>query len=414
MLDKTSLIMRQDEQNKKLLLLKQIKIILESLMFSSQSFTGRSSWQNFSGTMTIFARHVLSVLEDGISNTDLNDNSSQLAYSNSSNTSLSCSPNDQRCKSSRSNSHTKSLNTLWLFVTTTLATNEITDLNIDPSSEEKLAKKNFSTFYNEIIDDSHHVERKLSILSSKSILSISDQCNLPLEWITYSLRQNVLLNQLVYLLRDHVQMRNYYRASAFVLDRSFTEDFLNYIRAYEFRDFKILSRVKRNFYEIDSPQNEVTQSGGLKSSPSASVNLPSNGRTESNLSVSPASSRNSSVTTSSFSSNLGKAAIIGCAEDCVGNTNTLVEHAVNEVNHLTLKRNAKSHRRMFSVPNVQINVVKRNNMTVDELMNESEQDESFSSNLSFNNGSNLNEEELKIEMMPSLLMKGINIFIKIF
>lgn len=61
---------RDEEQSishdHKLLLLKEIKISLESLMFDSQSFSARSSWQNFSGTMAIFARKILAILEDGI------------------------------------------------------------------------------------------------------------------------------------------------------------------------------------------------------------------------------------------------------------------------------------------------------------------------------------------------------------
>lgn len=45
-------------------------------------------------------------------------------------------------------------------------------------------------------------------------------------------------------------------------------------------------------------------------------------------------------------------------------TDSLIEQAIKEVNNLTLKRHAasKSHRRMDSFPNVQINVAKRNNM----------------------------------------------------
>jgi len=105
--------------------------------------------------------------------------------------------------------------------------------------------------------------RKLSTVSSKSILSISDQCNLPLEWIIYSLRQNILLNQLKYLVRDEKQMRCYYKASAFLLDKSFAEDFFNYIKAYELRDYSILSKVKRNFFSIE-PQTVSSHLVSLK------------------------------------------------------------------------------------------------------------------------------------------------------
>jgi len=43
---------------------------------------------------------------------------------------------------------------------------------------------------------------------------------------------------------------------------------------------------------------------------------------------------------------------------------SIVENAIKEVNHLTLKRNTASHRRMLSVPNIQINMAKRDSMAV--------------------------------------------------
>ena len=151
-----------------------------------------------------------------------------------------------------------SINVLWLFITNSLVSNEINHNQASLTDEETSAKKDFGSFYIQTINKDQTSDelllRKMSTISSNSILSISDQCNLPLEWIIYSLRQNILLNQLTFLVGDEKNVRNYYKSSAFLLDRSFADDFLNYIRAYELRDFNILSRVKRNFFNIE-PQS---------------------------------------------------------------------------------------------------------------------------------------------------------------
>lgn len=87
-----SMVVKQEQEisANKLVLLKQIKIALESIMFDNQSFTARASWQNFSGTMTIFARHILSVLENRIA---------VLELPRSPSSSVSCSPNELRIDS---------------------------------------------------------------------------------------------------------------------------------------------------------------------------------------------------------------------------------------------------------------------------------------------------------------------------
>ena len=73
-------------------------------MFDNQSFTGRSSWQ-ISGTMTTFARNILSVLEDGIIVADLQaDGHNNGSFINSPTTSsLSGSPNETRTSTISSN-----------------------------------------------------------------------------------------------------------------------------------------------------------------------------------------------------------------------------------------------------------------------------------------------------------------------
>ena len=96
MLDLSQFAKQNEELNTKLILLKQIKIALESIMFDNQSFLSRSSWQNFSGTMTIFARHILSVLEDGLSVLELPGSAAS---------SISCSPSEFRASSKQHNSH---------------------------------------------------------------------------------------------------------------------------------------------------------------------------------------------------------------------------------------------------------------------------------------------------------------------
>ena len=68
------LALRCEEQldNRKLALLRQIKLSVESLMLDSGSgiLSGdglnRSSWHSYTGVMAAFARHLLAVLEDGL------------------------------------------------------------------------------------------------------------------------------------------------------------------------------------------------------------------------------------------------------------------------------------------------------------------------------------------------------------
>lgn len=93
-----NMVVRQEQEvgTNKLLLLKQIKIALESIMFDNQGFTARASCQNFSGTMTIFARHILSVLEDRIA---------VLELPRSASSSISCSPNEPRFDHKQQNHH---------------------------------------------------------------------------------------------------------------------------------------------------------------------------------------------------------------------------------------------------------------------------------------------------------------------
>ena len=271
MLDLNSLI-KQDDLNRKLTLLKQIKIVLESLMFDNGCMSARSSWQNFSGTMTIFSRHVLAILEDNIVIVEAASCGSEpypAPFTFSPATSLSCSPIRHSRSSTNSSQGTvdsrtsrSSSNALWLFVTSVLHPhNQKLDKNEaiitkELASVEIAAKKDFNLIFNQLMSqhstDEDNASRKLSEVSMKSNAStaVEPQANLSLEWISQSLRQNILLNQLMFLLCDESQTRSYYRKSAFVLDRSFVEDFLNYIRAYEKRDYSILSKIKRNFFSI--------------------------------------------------------------------------------------------------------------------------------------------------------------------
>ena len=239
-------------------------------MFDNGCMSARSSWQNFSGTMTIFSRHVLAILEDNIVIVEAASCGSEpypAPFTFSPATSLSCSPIRHSRSSTNSSQGTvdsrtsrSSSNALWLFVTSVLHPhNQKLDKSEAITSKELAsveieAKKDFNLIFNQLMSqhsDEDNVSRKMSEISMKSNASTAvEQTNLSLEWISQSLRQNILLNQLMFLLCDESHIRSYYRKSAFVLDRSFVEDFLNYIRAYEKRDYSILSKIKRNFFSI--------------------------------------------------------------------------------------------------------------------------------------------------------------------
>ena len=119
-----------------------------------------------------------------------------------------------------------------------------------------------------------------------------------------------------------------------------------------------------------------------------------------NLSVSASSSAYSSqaLNTAGASSS--------CSPDINSFKNSLVEIAVNELNSKMIK----SHRRMCSVPNIQINIAKRNSMAVAAAKNRSSNNDdpsnqSFCSNHSFAN--NLSGAELKIGINNSEEFYGL-------
>lgn len=281
---------------------------------------------------------------------------------------------------------------------------------------EETAHQNFMSFYNQLEqvtqsnNDTKQV-RKLSTLSSRSTRCISDQCNLPLEWIIYSLRQNILFNQLVYLLSKEAQIQAFYQPGAFLMDRTYVEDFLNYMKAYEIRDYSLLSKVKRNFFEVQTSsstssqpvrnrsQNNSQSGDSLRSSSATSppANFATFPLTTTEIGQLPSrshsSSRNSSVTTNGASGSFSNV-ISGEQQQNDLYTNALVEQAIKEVNNLTLKRHAdsKSHRRIGSFPNVQINVAKKNNMVA---MSASTANTSINCDLPFSTNESLVNTESK-------------------
>jgi len=106
--------------------------------------------------MTIFARHILAVIEDGLYVSDL---------SNSPVTSLlSCSPIEQRSFTVSSGSNTNSrassnatttrnIELLWLFITNSLILSDEPNDNIYLSPEDRSAKKDFTSFYVQLSGD---------------------------------------------------------------------------------------------------------------------------------------------------------------------------------------------------------------------------------------------------------------------
>lgn len=334
MLDINSMI-KQDDSNHKINLLKQIKISIESLVFDASLTSNRSSWQS-QGVMSILSRHILSILEDDL-------------VMNDQNLSVSCSPINNYKSPSRSTtissigtveltSNSEMDQVIWTFVLYVFY-NDSNELKENDLS----AKKDFEAIFSQLKDNNDHIT---------------------LDWITLSLKQNVLLNQLVYLFNDKSIIEKFYRSNAFILDRLYLTDFLNYIKACETRDYTILKKIKCKFF---SPNHQINKSPIIDKT---------NTRSSTNTSSSHASSFNSQnnqyiapIYDLSDSS-------LSIAANSAINTDSIIELAINEIN---LNNKMKhTHRRMHSFPNIQINEAKRK-MIVNSNIESSSRNQSFNS-----------------------------------
>jgi len=408
--------LKQEDQNRKVALLKQVKTSLESLMFDRSSNASANFAHSFNGVITMFCRCILAVLEDGIilpEQSAPNQNQLQIAIANdtampflfsspsslesSPTTSYSASPHHNQymqqsiqffnspSNSSSPNSRKTTINSitnssssglsptsqnLWSFVLYVF--NEYYLQNSNETDDEKrkllesVAYKDFKTIYAEI---TAKPSLNSNQIDNESMTSLS--CNIALEWISVSLRRRILLNQLVYVLSlDEVLLRRFYKANSFALDRSFVKDFLVYIRAFEEKNYDILNRVKCNFFNTSKVRSSTDAFNGASDTNNLTLQQHQQhhiGQHRKQKSMDFATTtmkpeENGIVTNVSKSQNdyeIDKVNLENAISTHSLNS-SLIELKINELNAMPKMRN--SHRRMHSFPNIQVNMLKKNSM----------------------------------------------------
>jgi hypothetical protein len=347
MLDINTLI-KQEDLNRKLNLLKQIKLSIESLMFDTTTNTNRSSCHSL-GIITILSRHVLAILEDNIDTT--NDNMSN-SPGTGANNSRSITQSSIEVTSLLQNNEID--DALWCFILFTFKS----DNNNNNNNNELIAKKEFELIYTQI-----KLVKEQELADN---MTNNNDFNFAFNWILACLRQNLLFNQMSYLLADLNLIEKFYKPLAFLQDRLFVNDFLNLIKAYETRDYNILKKIKRNFYTTTINNND-NNNKNIRS-------LTTTTTTNTTATSSSSSSHTSSI---NLQNHFNEIPLILSSDN--NNNKSLIELAINEINLTSKLKN--THRRMHSIPNIQINEAKRNRLLMTE---------SFNSNVVMNTNNNLN------------------------
>jgi hypothetical protein len=406
--------LKQDDQNRKVSLLKQVKTSLESLMFDRSSNASANFAHSFNGVITMFCRCILAVLEDGVilpeHNLVNNDTLSQVAttpmpFPFSSPSSLDSSPSasysasatnqflNSPSNSSSPNSRKTTINSMgnfgtsggggvgmmsqtnqavWSFVLYVF--HEYYLQNSNEADDEKrkqlenVAYKDFKTIYVEITaskstngishnNHHHHTDNETSMTTN----------NFALEWISNSLRRRLLLNQLIYILSlDEILLRQYYKANSFVLDRSLVKDFLVYIRAFEEKNYDILNKVKCNFFSSTNKARASTDGFNILEETTNKLELPHHQthhyhRKQKSMDfvVTNMMLQNREESQVDHYGGLDNVKLENSLSPHSLN-NSLIELKINELNAMPKMRN--SHRRMHSFPNIQVNILKKNSM----------------------------------------------------
>lgn len=281
MLDLNFLIEQQD-LNRKSNLLKNLKISLESLMFENNNNNNASSWTSFNGSAIMFCRNIFEILKDGI-----------------------------RTAPNRAESEH-----LWLFLVLLLMPK--------PSQVPcDSAQNDFKSVQNQIGTKTNEKKHE----------------DLLIDWIFYSLRHHSLLNQVNFVLGQVDRVREYFKPNSFLLDQSFVDDFLVYLRAFEKNNYALLSKIKKNLFQLNS-QIEKCENYMKKYK---SINLSD---------VELANDKYSLDWSPSGGSELVKIEKI----DSFSNVNVVpISSSLTNNNRGPVNQ----HRRMHSFPNIQINLAKK-------------------------------------------------------
>ena len=193
--DVNTLEKTQQDLNRKMNLIKQLKITFESLLFNNNSANSPKIWSN--GIMIIFTKNILSILQDELIETF---------------------DRPQRSHTLQSYQQVPivGVNQLWSYITNTIKYNKTID------SEVKKLLQKFENEYN-----------------------LNKNLNVCLEWIISSLKSFSLLKQLHILYEERASaFFTYYKKTSILNDTLFLHDFLIYIQAFESQDLSKLDEIQ--------------------------------------------------------------------------------------------------------------------------------------------------------------------------
>ena len=255
-------ILEQESLSRKSSLLKNIKLTLESLLFdrSNSNASYNSLWHNFNGNVNRFCRCIFEILSDGLILENLElarrpttsshpDQSNQIfnmssSFSATSHSASSPQAFEDYSSSSRSNFSTSlsSTRSLWSFLFF-LFTEELANQNRPYSGSaggDGLAQ------FRVILEQLDTNKRFMSLNSYDQSLQheFPGVNQTAMDWIFYSLRQRMLLEQLRFLNENRHNLQRFYIHGAFLMDASFCADFLIYVQAFEQDNYAILNQVK--------------------------------------------------------------------------------------------------------------------------------------------------------------------------
>jgi hypothetical protein len=356
-------IIEKEDLIRKSNLLKNTKLTLESLIFDrSNSNSFNTLWHSFNGNLNRFCRSIIDILSDGFlfesfgfTPSQLNQNemigNSSLRLSNSFSISQSSSIiNDdlfgQFYQDSVSQTVQNSSGAFWSFLVYLFTEKLLNTSNAADLVESNVALVEFKTILDQIV-------------SNKQFSDSNSENDLILDWISNSLRQRKLLIQLKCLNQNRNCLQRYYKKGAFINDKSYFDDFLIFIRAFEQENYKILNQVKYNKLNAILDQDESMMIIDSSSSSTLDLNEAKN-------------------------ESLGKKLL------------NSYNNAPNEGG--SGKR--QQHRRIHSYPRIQINLFKKNSInSPDSRDQQSSTDTSINQNFDSNNNSNepkIVNNELKI------------------
>ncbi len=200
-------------------------------------------WHNFNGNINRFCRSILEILSDGLQLESFEPCQHRpqpvlaLSSSNQSNSMFKLSSSTSTRSNSTHVSSTEDLTSgqksMWTFLVY-LFNEEFNNENNAPVAE-------FRTICEQLLNRQRIME---SINYDQQLSAQNQVTDSTMDWIFASLRQHKLHVQLQAFANSRHLLGRYYARNAFLMNDSFFNDFLIYIRAFETEDHTLISEVR--------------------------------------------------------------------------------------------------------------------------------------------------------------------------